>query len=63
MQFVHEQIAARESDPQQGPEDVSMSLVSGELARTARLHEPKIKGVSGGKTSSALLVSFSTRPH
>ena len=56
MQFVHEQIAARESDPQQGPKDISMCLGSGELGRTARLHEPKIKGVSGGKTSGALLL-------
>jgi CRISPR-associated protein Csd1 len=34
------------------------SLASGERARLARLHEPKIKGVLGAQTSGATVVSF-----
>jgi CRISPR-associated protein Csd1 len=34
------------------------SLVSGELVKVARLHEPKIKGVRGANTSGAPLVGF-----
>ncbi|HSS63420.1 MAG TPA: type I-C CRISPR-associated protein Cas8c/Csd1, partial [Gammaproteobacteria bacterium] len=34
------------------------SLISGEVQPIARLHEPKIKGVRGGQTSGATLVSF-----
>src|SRR5260221_508145 len=34
------------------------SLVSGELVKAARLHEPKIKGVRGANTSGAPLVGF-----
>lgn len=33
-------------------------LVSGEIAALARLHEPKIKGVSGAQSAGANLVSF-----
>ncbi|TWT35609.1 CRISPR-associated protein (Cas_Csd1) [Posidoniimonas corsicana] len=33
-------------------------LVTGEVAPIARLHEPKIKGVYGGQSSGAALVSF-----
>lgn len=56
MRFVHEQIAPR-ADAQPAT-DIGMCLVSGEVGPTARLHEPKIKGVSGAQTSGALLVSF-----
>lgn len=58
MQFVHRQVAPREADPQQGTADIAMCLVSGDMGPTARLHEPKIKGVSGAQTAGALLVSF-----
>lgn len=34
------------------------SLVTGDVERLARLHEPKIKGVRGGQTSGTLLASF-----
>jgi len=34
------------------------SLISGEVQRIARLHEPKIKGVRGGQSSGATLVAF-----
>lgn len=33
-------------------------LVTGELSKTARIHEPKIKGVNGAQPAGALLVSF-----
>src|SRR5665213_638622 len=33
-------------------------LVTGQTQKIARLHEPKIKGVRGGQSSGALLVSF-----
>jgi CRISPR-associated protein Csd1 len=36
------------------------SLVSGELVKAARLHEPKIKGVRGANTSGATLVSYNS---
>jgi CRISPR-associated protein Csd1 len=65
MKFVHEQVSilseVDEDDEQQssdaGPMQ-SMCLVSGKIEDIARLHEPKIKGVSGAKSSGALLVSF-----
>lgn len=36
------------------------SLVSGELVKAARLHEPRIKGVRGANTSGATLVSYNS---
>lgn len=63
--FVHEQVSitseADEDDEEQSSDMgvmQSMCLVSGEIDDIARLHEPKIKGVSGAKSSGALLVSF-----
>ena len=44
-----------------GPDDdvdLGLCLVTGEKAPIARLHEPKIKGVYGGQSSGATLVSF-----
>jgi len=38
--------------------DVAQCLISGELKKIARLHEPKIKGVRGSQTSGAPIVSF-----
>lgn len=37
---------------------VGQSLISGETEPLARLHEPKIKGVSGAQSSGAAIVSF-----
>jgi CRISPR-associated protein Csd1 len=65
MKFVHEQVSISsevDEDDEAQSSNVgamqSMCLVSGEIDDIARLHEPKIKGVSGAKSSGALLVSF-----
>jgi CRISPR-associated protein Csd1 len=65
MKFIHEQVSisseADEDDEEQSSDAglvQSVCLVSGEIDDIARLHEPKIKGVSGAKSSGALLVSF-----
>ena len=58
-QFVHQQI--QPPQPAAVEEQCGspvMCLVSGEIEPAARLHEPKIKGVSGAQTSGALVVSF-----
>ena len=69
MQYVHELVLL--SEVKEGPEDSSESentseamdktgqcLVTGVNAQIARVHEPKVKGVAGAKTSGALVVSF-----
>ncbi|WP_419805094.1 type I-C CRISPR-associated protein Cas8c/Csd1 [Terriglobus sp.] len=57
--YVHETVeitaANRVSDAQ---EIAGHCLVTGRFEPVARLHEPKIKGVSGAQSSGALLVSF-----
>ena len=65
MEFVHEQISISseaDEDEEEQPLNVGavrgLCLVSGKMDDIARLHEPKIKGVSGAKSSGALLVSF-----
>ncbi len=63
MKYVHEQIAVpaetseMETTSESG-ERRRICLVSGEMDEIARLHEPKIKGVSGAQSAGALLVSF-----
>lgn len=42
---------------------VGQCLVSGEMGPIARLHEPKIKGVWGGQSAGALLVSFNDKAY
>ncbi len=41
----------------------AICLVTGELGPIARLHEPKIKGVSGTQSSGAALVSFNEKAY
>ena len=56
--YVH-QVVARPSVAEEGTADtISMCLITGERGPIARLHEPKIKGVTGAQTAGALLVSF-----
>jgi CRISPR-associated protein Csd1 len=60
-QYVHELVTAPESIGETtSAEELATCLVTGELSRTARLHEPRIKGVAGAQTSGALLVSFNS---
>ena len=60
-QYVHELVTAPDSvEETTSAEELASCLVSGEMSRTARLHEPKIKGVVGAQTSGALLVSFNS---
>lgn len=59
--FLHERAAARALVGAEGRKDeddeVSLCLVTGQQAKLARLH-PTIKGVEGGQSSGAALVSF-----
>ena len=61
--YVHDLIVApvefstEDADLETG-EATGMCLVSGATEEIARLHEPKIKGVTGAQSSGALLVSF-----
>lgn len=59
-QYLHEAVRRPEgsTDRPQSDDPVAMCLVSGKVGNTARLHEPKIKGVADAQTSGALLVSF-----
>lgn len=59
-QFVHQQVSLPKAQASEIDRDseLAMCLVSGEIEPAARLHEPKIKGVSGAQSSGALLVSF-----
>lgn len=60
-QYVHELVTVPDSVEETTlAEELATCLVSGEMSRTARLHEPKIKGVAGAQTSGALLVSFNS---
>ena len=45
------------ADGDDGP-SVGTCLITGERAKLARLHEPKIKGVLGGQSSGGAIVSF-----
>lgn len=64
--YVHERQAVRDwwnrqllvSDAGAIPTVVGQCLLTGEIGPLARLHEPKIKGVSGAQSSGASLVSF-----
>lgn len=57
--FVHQLVSAPPSVDETADEDPHrMCLVSGLVGSTARLHEPKIKGVADAQTGGALLVSF-----
>jgi CRISPR-associated protein Csd1 len=64
--FVHERSAVRTwwksqlivTDDDEAP-IVGQCLISGRIGPLARLHEPKIQGVSGAQTTGALIVSFS----
>jgi CRISPR-associated protein Csd1 len=58
-QFVHELISLPVANSVQPTrEESAMCLVSGKYGPCARLHEPKIKGVTGAQSMGALLVSF-----
>lgn len=46
-----------------GPSNNAMCLVTGHNGPVATLHEPKIKGVFGGQSSGALLVSFNAKAY
>lgn len=63
--FVHERPAVKawweaslRSAAAAGEAAVGQCLVTGEIGPIARLHEPKIKGVWGGQSAGAVLVSF-----
>jgi CRISPR-associated protein Csd1 len=62
--YAHEHLATRLEqiitvDAGAEPEIAEgMCLVSGRMGPIARLHEPKLKGVSGSQSAGALLVSF-----
>ena len=63
MNYVHEVIALpADNECQEAASEATgmrgVCLVSGDTGEIARLHEPKIKGVAGAKSSGALLVSF-----
>jgi CRISPR-associated protein Csd1 len=63
MNYVHELIAIpAEAGVEEAASETTgmrgMCLVSGDTGEIARLHEPKIKGVTGAQSSGALLVSF-----
>lgn len=64
MHYVHERDAVRAwwtSQLTGGDDDSAVRgqcLLTGDAATLARLHEPKIKGVSGAQSSGASLVSF-----
>ena len=57
--YVHEIAAApAAAEVAEAGTMTAMCLVSGDLGASARLHEPKIKGVADAQTGGALLVSF-----
>ena len=57
--YVHEIAAPPVSAARADPETATaMCLVTGRVGASARLHEPKIKGVADAQTAGALLVSF-----
>ncbi|WP_417849350.1 type I-C CRISPR-associated protein Cas8c/Csd1 [Thalassoglobus sp.] len=63
--FVHEQPAIRDwwltqigNNDESSEETTGQCLVTGKSATIARLHEPKIKGVMGGQSAGAAIVSF-----
>lgn len=59
-QYVHQQITPSKAGSKTSEDDTApmICLVSGEMEPVSRLHEPKIKGVTGAQSSGALLVSF-----
>jgi CRISPR-associated protein Csd1 len=57
--YMHESaFAPSEDETTDGEETRGICLVTGNPGTTARLHEPKIKGVADAQTGGALLVSF-----
>jgi CRISPR-associated protein Csd1 len=58
QRFVHQVVIRPDAVAAQADAAQSMCLVTGKHGRIARLHEPKIKGVTGAQTAGALLVSF-----
>ena len=56
--YVHQVVDPPSSSKEAGEEVSGFCLVTGKHGPVARLHEPKIKGVTGAQTSGALLVSF-----
>jgi CRISPR-associated protein Csd1 len=60
-EYLHERQAVRtwwDARQQKTGGDVAQCLITGEFKTIARLHEPKIKGVSGSQTSGAPIVAF-----
>lgn len=59
-QYVHQQITLSKAASKASEDDTvpMICLVSGEMEPASRLHEPKIKGVTGAQSAGALLVSF-----
>lgn len=63
LRFLHERPAARalvnaeDEDAREAGDESGLCLVTGQTAKLARLH-PTIKGVEGGQSSGAALVSF-----
>jgi len=63
--YVHDRPAVKKwwearlcAQAEAGKADTGQCLITGRVAPIARLHEPKIKGVWGGQSSGAVLVSF-----
>lgn len=63
--YIHERPAIKaywesqlEQQEANDKDEIGHCLVTGRMAPIARLHEPKIKGVWGGLSSGAVLVSF-----
>ncbi len=60
-EFLHDRLAIRNwwnAQQKDKVEKKGQCLVTGEVRAIARLHEPKIKGVTGSQTSGAPIVSF-----
>lgn len=59
-QYVHQQITLSKAGSKASEDDAvpMICLVSGEMEPASRLHEPKIKVVTGAQSAGALLVSF-----
>lgn len=59
QRYVHESAAApAAAQLAEAEAATAMCLVTGKVGSSARLHEPKIKGVADAQTGGALLVSF-----
>ena len=61
--YWRSQLNAETSDDNATASEAGQCLVTGERGPLARLHEPKIKGVSGAQSAGATLVSFNDKAY